>query len=938
MGIINDLGINESMTKEQISEQLFNVRKKLITRQNSADIQKRSQAELQLDIVSSMQNAIDKMNASFDVQVLVATYGFAADNDKLNKDLKDAIENAASGNGDSAGRIADFVGNNGQNQLRDKWMFWAADCGAVNAYQVCGYLLTDTDPDKAIFWFEKANEANVISASNIYNWGLIFYRKKEYAKAKEKFERASAEGHAMAPYFIAEMYENGYGVAKDLRKALEQYQLAKQRGLQDAQQGITRVATALNQQNAANTGSQNNSNTTSTTRTQQTGNAHNGQPTLVYKSDRKSAIPNIEDINIDNLKDKVKVDEIAGKVGGFANNVVEKVEDISGGKVDKEKIKQLPWKKILIGLVVLWVIIALLKSCAAAVSSGGKKTQSNASSAQVVEEVKNDEEEIAEEDIKEEVLVDDTDATPISSFEYDVHDDYVSIKSFVGSETEVVIPSVIEGKHVTEIGYDAFEGNLALTSVTIKEGVTSIGSEAFRGCSYLTSVNMADSVEIIGSSAFKDCTSLSTITLPSHLVKVGDSAFKGDAYISELIFTSGTNSIDIEGSAFNGCKSLIKVELPENVASIGYAAFYECESLQELIVNGSNIEIGSEAFENCKSLQTVSLKSVSTIGSEAFRNCISLMELMLPEGLSVIGSSAFKDCSNLSAVNIPSSVSVVGDSAFKNDQLLQSVVIAAGTQDSRIEGSAFNGCSSLQIIDIPGNYTEIGYAAFYNCSSLASMNWGEAKVAYANQSIGSEAFENCSSLSSVTLTKNVQSIGSEAFRGCVSLQTIDIPDGATEIGSSAFKDCTALTNATIPSTISYIGDSCFKNDNALANVSIAEGKLDSKIEGSAFNGCSSLTQITVPKNYVSIGYAAFYNCTSLEKFVWEASGAVFENQSLGSEALENCTSLTEAHISKNVGDIGRDCFRKCPSVTIYTANGSKAEQYASDNNIACITE
>jgi len=397
VGIINDLGLNENMTKEQISEQLFNVRKKLITRQNSADIQKRSQAELQLDIVSSMQNAINKMNDSFDVHVLVATYGFAADNDKLNKDLKEAIEVAASGNGDSAGRIADFVGNNGQNQLRDKWMFQAADCGAVNAYQVCGYLLTDTDPDKAIFWFEKANEANVISASNIYNWGLILYRRKEYVQAKEKFERASAEGHAMAPYFIAEMYENGYGVAQDLRKALEQYQLAKQRGLQEAQQGITRVATTLNQQNAANLNQNkpNNNSAANNTRTQQVNNVQNGQPTLVFKSDRKSAIPYLEDINIDNLKEKLKADEIASKVGDMAGKVGDMASGIAG-KVDKDKVKKLPWKKIIIGLVVLLIAINLFKSCASGIASLGKKVNDTNVSQKVEKQEKENNIEVVE--------------------------------------------------------------------------------------------------------------------------------------------------------------------------------------------------------------------------------------------------------------------------------------------------------------------------------------------------------------------------------------------------------------------------------------------------------------------------------------------------------------------------------------------------------------
>lgn len=365
MGIINEFGLNETMNKEQVSEQLFDVRKKLVTRQNSADVQKRSQAELQLDLVNSIQNAVDKMASTFpDVQLLIGTYGYSADNGKLNKELKEAIEAAASGDGNAAGNIADFLGNNGQGDLRNQWMFWAADCGAVQAYQVCGYLLTDSNPDEAIKWFEKADQAGAIGAANIYNWGLIYYRMKNYASAKEKFERAAGEGHAGAFYFLGEMYENGYGVEKNLENALEQYRLSKQKGLQEAQQGITRVANLLNQQADLNsTNNYSNANVVNN-------NSQNGQPTLVFKSDKKSSIPNLNDIKIDDLKDKVHVDEIKGKVEDFA----------SKNNIDTEKVKSLPWKKIIIGAVILFVFISMIKGCTNKISSKHQGTVSDSES------------------------------------------------------------------------------------------------------------------------------------------------------------------------------------------------------------------------------------------------------------------------------------------------------------------------------------------------------------------------------------------------------------------------------------------------------------------------------------------------------------------------------------------------------------------------------
>ena len=80
-----------------------------------------------------------------------------------------------------------------------------------------------------------------------------------------------------------------------------------------------------------------------------------------------------------------------------------------------------------------------------------------------------------------------TEATPASSFVYAVNEDgTVRITKFKGTETDVVIPSTIDGKRVTSIGDYAFYNCKSLTSITIPDSVTSIGDRAFYDCTNLT--------------------------------------------------------------------------------------------------------------------------------------------------------------------------------------------------------------------------------------------------------------------------------------------------------------------------------------------------------------------------------------------------------------------------------------------------------------------
>ncbi len=205
------------------------------------------------------------------------------------------------------------------------------------------------------------------------------------------------------------------------------------------------------------------------------------------------------------------------------------------------------------------------------------------------------------------------------------NEETVQIDKYIGSDSEVVIPSEIDGKKVTSIGGWAFENCTSLTSVTIPDSVTSIGKVAFAGCRSLTSVTIGNSVTSIGESAFEYCRSLTSITIPDSVMR-------------------------IDRAAFAGCTSLTSITIPDSVVRFN-AAFINCTSLTSVTIGNSVTSISEFAFQNCTSLTSITIPdSVTSIGKCAFYGCTSLTSIAIPDSVTSISEFAFQNCNKLTDV------------------------------------------------------------------------------------------------------------------------------------------------------------------------------------------------------------------------------------------------------------------------------------------------
>lgn len=201
--------------------------------------------------------------------------------------------------------------------------------------------------------------------------------------------------------------------------------------------------------------------------------------------------------------------------------------------------------------------------------------------------------------------------------------------------------------------------------------------EAFSSCKNLKCVELPQSVNEIGERAFNSCTALGVVDVGDNIVAISSSSFMSTKWwdlqsLGEVIYI-GNICYGIRG----------KMPLKTNY----------------VIKDGTRI-IADNCFEFQGGLRNVKIPaSVINIGNYAFNNCRSLISVTFDENslLESIGLSAFNSCSSLASVNIPYGVAGIGDHAFWGCSLLESVIfentqgwwfsLSSDTNDTEIPSS-----------------------------------------------------------------------------------------------------------------------------------------------------------------------------------------------------------------------------------------------------------
>ena len=547
---------------------------------------------------------------------------------------------------------------------------------------------------------------------------------------------------------------------------------------------------------------------------------------------------------------------------------------------------------------------------------------------------------------------------------HELYDGTLEITEYVGKSATYVIPSEIDGKRVTQIGYDAFNDCTELTSITIPDGVTIIGNSAFSDCTSLETVTIPNSVTQIYTRAFYNCTSLKEVTIPASVTDIGDEAFgyyydrdswkekKVDGFKINYVNNTRGHWYAIKNGFTDGTCFVVN-ELDDGTAEItGYAGNSATCVIPDEIHGKKVTRIGNSAFKDRTELTSVTIPDgVTYIVDCAFFGCTSLETVTIPNSVINICSSAFYNCTSLKEVTIPASVTYIGDEAFG--------------YYSDIDGSEIKKVDGFKI-----NYVKNTYGHYYatkngfsdeDCLLTNELNDGTLEISkYVGNSatyeipgeidgkkvirIGNSAFIDCTELTSVTIPDGVTDIRWRAFYNCVSLKSVTIPKSVTYIDNYAFgyyydsdsfetkkidgfkinyvkntyghmyalkngftDEACLLTNELDDGTLEitkYVGNSA-----TCVIPSEINGKKVTEIGDSAFKGCTELTSITIPDGVIGIGNNAFSGCTSLETVTIPASVTY-----VGNSAFYGCTSLKSVTVPESVTYIGGYAFAECYSL------------------------
>ena len=509
-----------------------------------------------------------------------------------------------------------------------------------------------------------------------------------------------------------------------------------------------------------------------------------------------------------------------------------------------------------------------------------------------------------------------------SQFRYEILDDNTAMITGMSDEAiehdlnmrddTFLLPDVIDGHTVTQIGRDAFSncGCLFDISVRLPAHLSHIEGNPFADFASVTDLFLPDENpsyqltgrELIDLREHKLVAVLhpgyGLYIVPRNVVSIGEHAFLSDDRVTSLIFPDTLLSV---GDGACEKLPLEEIALPESLRHIGSNAFAGTEA-EAVEVPERILSLGDRPFGNAAVILKTEnpyykVEDEMLIDREAHR-IIACMDhsrdvLSIPEDIVEIGDRVF-DGDHFAQLTFNEGLVSIGEGAFANNKALETVICPQSLET--IGSEAFRDCGRLTEVWISESVTRIGEHAFSDCEALAAFHVNENNPRYrVEEGALVDGQDQCLI----------------AYPPQRDVKDYTVPDGVCSIADNAFRCCQNLGHVTIPGSVRSIGARTFVKCPHLMDVDLSEGI--ETIGDDAFSNCELLFKINVPRSVVSIGE----NFTAL-------TGV--NDTHPDADSQDNLTSLLQQAINTAAGDL------KMTGIFLYA--DSYAQQYCDENNIA----
>jgi len=483
-------------------------------------------------------------------------------------------------------------------------------------------------------------------------------------------------------------------------------------------------------------------------------------------------------------------------------------------------------------------------------------------------------------------------------YEYQINDNgTVTLVKYIGSDTEVKVPSKINNIAVEVIGAGTFKSTSAIKKVTLPSTIKTIANDSFRE-SAVETVNLPSGLTQIGDAAFYKCYYLKDVTFPSGLESIGQSAFEQCFVFTKIVLPETLS--EMKNSAFKNCQGITSVTLSNTLKRIPNECFSYC-NITEINIPDAVETIDNYAFFSCRNLKKVNLgesSALTRVNYQAFYNCSALESFACPKNMERLDSDVFYNCRSLSSITFNDTLKQIGYHTFQNCVSLTSVTFPENLE--YIDNDCFRGCTALKTVNTNG-LKRICSRAFMDCTSLESVSFTESL-----ERVDNDAFYNTPSL--VTF-KNIPQkrtyLEDHAFdaSGWMDLQ----PDGVVYFGGTSYATKGAVSDVVIKDGTKWIDNRTFKNSSGLKSVTVPASVTDKIDFRDIFNACgNTLEAINIDENhekYKSVdGVVYSKDGKNLIYCPRAKKGTITlpdETEYINSDSLEYCDSITTVNLGVN---------------------------------------